>query len=92
MKSKEGGMVKALKKYEFDPDYAIPPGVTLVEVMVSLKMNQKELAERSSLTEQTLIRIVKGEQPISQETANRLELVTQVPTGVWNNLEAQYRE
>ncbi len=85
-------MIKAQKKYEFEPDYAIPPGATLVEVMESLEMNQKELAVRTGLTEQTLIRIFKGDQPISYETANRLELVTQVPAGMWNNLEAQYRE
>ena len=36
----------------------------------------KELAVRTGLTEQTLTRIFKGTQPISDETANRLELVT----------------
>ncbi len=85
-------MLKALKKYEFEPDYAIPPGATLLEVMESFEMTQKELAIRTGLTEQTLIRIFKGSQPISYETANRLELVTQVPASMWNNLEAQYRE
>ena len=85
-------MLKALKKYEFEPDYATPPGATLLEVMESLEMTQKELAVRTGLTEQTLTRIFKGNQPISYETANRLELVTQVPAGMWNNLEAQYRE
>lgn len=82
----------AKKKYDFQPDYAIPPGATLLETMESLGMTQKELAVRTGLTEQTLIRIFKGEQPISYETANRLELVTGVPAGFWNNLEAQYRE
>ncbi|NTW88113.1 MAG: ImmA/IrrE family metallo-endopeptidase [Desulfobulbaceae bacterium] len=85
-------MVKTKKKYEFVPDYAVPPGLTLLEVMESLEMTQKELAIRTGLTEQTLIRIFKGEQPISYETANRMELVTQVPASMWNNLEAQYRE
>lgn len=79
-------------KYEFEPDYAVPPGVTLLEVMESLEMTQKELAMRTGLTEQTLIRIFKGNQPLSYETANRLELVTHVPARMWNNLEAQYRE
>ena len=46
----------------------------------------------AKLTEQTLTRIFKGDQPISYETANRLELVTGVPARMWNNLEAQYRE
>jgi addiction module HigA family antidote len=85
-------MLTAQKKYEFEPDYAVPPGDTLLEVMESLEMIQKELAKRTGLTEQTLTRIFKGEQPISYETANRLELVTQVPARMWNNLEAQYRE
>jgi len=85
-------MIITKTKYDFEPDYAIPPGDTLQEVMESLEMTQKELAVRTGLTEQTLARIFKGMQPISYETANRLELVTQVPASLWNNLEAQYRE
>ena len=84
--------MRAKEKYTFTPDYAVPPGATLQEVMTSLGMPQKELAVRTELTEQTLNRIFKGEQPISYTTANRLELVTGVPAGLWNNLEAQYRE
>jgi HTH-type transcriptional regulator / antitoxin HigA len=84
--------MRAKRKYEFESDYAVPPGATLHEVMESLQMSQKELAQRTGLTEQTLTRIFKGDQPISYETANRLELVTGVPARMWNNLEAQYRE
>jgi Plasmid maintenance system antidote protein len=84
--------MRAKRKDEFEPDYAVPPGATLHEVMESLQMSQKELAQRTGLTEQTLTRIFKGDQPISYETANRLELVTGVPARMWNNLEAQYRE
>jgi addiction module HigA family antidote len=80
------------EQYQFEPDYAVPPGETLHEVMESLLMSQKELAKRLELTEQTLIRIFKGDQPISYTTASRLELVTRVPARFWNNLEAQYRE
>ena len=84
--------MKAKKQYGFEPDYAVAPGETLAEVMTSLDMNQKELAKRLELSEQTLIRIFKGVQPISYATANRLELVTRVPARFWNNLEAEYRE
>jgi len=84
--------MKAKKQYSFEPDYAVPPGQSLHEVMESLNMTQKELSKRLELTEQTLIRIFKGEQPITYETANRLELVTSVPSSFWNNLEAEYRE
>jgi len=84
--------MEAVKKYSYDPDYAIPPGITLKETMESLDMSQKELAVRTGLTVQSLNRIFKGEQPLTYETANRLELATGVPAGMWNNLEAQYRE
>ncbi|MEI8172369.1 MAG: helix-turn-helix domain-containing protein [Deltaproteobacteria bacterium] len=84
--------MKAKRKYGFIPDYAVPPGKTLQEVMVSLDMSQKEMATRTGLTVQTLNRIFKGDQPITHETANRLELVTAVPARYWNNLELQYQE
>ena len=84
--------MRAKKKYRFEPDYAVPPGETLLEVMKSLQITQKSMAIRLGLTQQSLIRIIKSEQPISYETANRLELVTQVSAKFWNNLEATYRE
>lgn len=85
-------MLTAKKLYRFEPDYAIPPGQTLREVMESLNMSQKELAIRTGLTVQSLNRIFKGNQPISYETVSKLELATGVPARMWNNLEAQYRE
>lgn len=79
-------------RLEFQPDYAVAPGETLAELIESLDMTQKDLAVRTGLTEQSIVRILKGEQPISFETANKLELVTSVPARMWNNLEMQYRE
>jgi len=83
---------EAKRKFEYAPDYAVAPGSTLSEVIESLDMTQKDLATRTGLTEQTIVRILKGEQPITFETANRLELVTGIPARMWNNLEMQYRE
>jgi addiction module HigA family antidote len=83
---------KAKRSYEYSPDYAVAPGETLHEVIEGLSMTQKELAKRTGLTEQTIIRILKGIQPITFETANKLEMVTGVPARMWNNLEMQYRE
>jgi addiction module HigA family antidote len=85
-------MLKAKRRYGFEPDYAVPPGETLKEVMASLDMTQKGLAVRTGLTVQSLNRIFKGEQPITYETANKLELATRAPSTMWNNLETQYRE
>jgi len=78
--------------YKYESDYAVPPGETLKETIEMLGMTQQELAERTGLTVQTLNRIFNGEQPITYETANKLEYVTGYPASFWNNLEAQYRE
>jgi len=77
--------------YPFEPDYAVAPGETLTETLDSLGMSQAELALRTGLTEVSINRIIKGAQPITAETASKLELVTGVPASMWNNLEAQYR-
>jgi len=84
--------MSANRQYAYEPDYAVPPGETLQEIMASLGMSQKELAVRTGLTAQTLARVFKGEQPITYETANKLDLATGVPSRLWNNLETQYRE
>jgi len=59
--------------------------------MAAKGMSQKALAIRTGLIPMTLNRIFKGEQPITHETAERLEFVTGVPARYWNNLELQYR-
>lgn len=79
-------------RHPYEPDYAVAPGDTLAETIESLGMSQKELALRTGLTEQSINRIVHGSQPITFETASKLELATGVPARVWNNLESQYRE
>jgi plasmid maintenance system antidote protein VapI len=83
---------KAKRLYGFEPDYAVSPAKTLLETLESLKMTQKELAIRTGLTEQTIVRILKSEQPITFETANKLEMVTKVPARLWNNMEMNYRQ
>ncbi len=79
-------------RYPYEPDYAVAPGETLAETIESLGMSQKELALRTGLTEQSINRIIHGNQPITFETASKLELATGVPARMWNNLESQYRE
>ncbi len=84
--------MKAKKKYSYNPDFAVLPGETLLEVLESQNLSQKDIAIRTGLTVQTISRIISGNQPISYSTANSLEMVTKVPAKFWNNLEANYRE
>ena len=81
----------ARKQHTFTPDYASPPGATLEETMQLLGYTQKEFAVRTGLTVQTLHRIFRGKQPITSETATKLELVTGTPASFWLSLEAQYQ-
>ena len=84
--------MKALRKFTFQPDYAVPPGATLEETMEALGFTQRDFARRLGLTVQSLNRIFKGEQPITAETAVKLERVTGTAAAFWNNLETQYRQ
>ena len=80
------------KRHSYEPDYAVAPGETLQETIDSLGIDQRELARRSDLSAKHVNQIIKGIAPITHETAIRLERVTGVPAGMWNNLEANYRE
>lgn len=71
---------------------AIPPGETLLEVLESLNMTQRELAKRIGMSVKTINEIIKGKAPITAETALKLELVLDTPASFWINLESNYRE
>src|SRR6266571_5051819 len=81
----------AEQTYAYSPDYAVPPGDTLLEVMESLGITQAELAERTGRPTKTINEIVKGKAAITPETALQLERVLGVPASFWNNLEQNFR-
>ena len=80
------------KLYKYEPDYAIAPGITLLEVLESMGMTQIELSRRTGKTQKTITHIIKGEAPITSSTAIELERATSIPAKFWNNLESNYRE
>ena len=77
---------------DYRPDYAVPPGETLLEALADRDMTQVELARRMSRPKTTINEIVKGKAAITPETALQLEAVLGVPAGFWLNREARYRE
>ena len=79
-------------RYGYLPDFIVTPGAVLQETIDSLGMSQAGLATRTGLSRKTVNQIIQGEEPITHETALRLERVTNVPAHFWNNLEAKYRE
>jgi addiction module HigA family antidote len=80
------------KLYPYEPDYAVPPGYTLEDTIEFQGLTQAELAERTGLSAKTVNRIIQGIDPITQETALKLEQVTGISARTWNLLEADYRE
>jgi HTH-type transcriptional regulator / antitoxin HigA len=80
------------KKYTYQPDYAVAPGVTLKETLEEKGLSQTDLAMRMEMTDKTISQIINGIAPISYETANKLEMVIGIPSQFWNAAEARYRE
>lgn len=76
----------------FTPDYAVPPGETLLETIEALGLSQADLAQRMGRPPKTINEIIKGKAAITADTALQLEHVLQIPASFWNNAEQNYRE
>lgn len=79
-------------EYPYKPDYAVPPGDSLAEILESVSMTQSELASRMGRPLKTINEIVKGKTSITADTALQLERVLGTPASFWINLERNYRE
>ena len=75
----------------YDPDYAVAPGETLKETLIALGMGRLFLAMITGINCDTIDRIIKGDEPITEGLAKSLESGTGVPSVLWMNLERQYR-
>ena len=74
-----------------EPDYAVPPGETIRELLDDLGMSQRQLSSRLGLTPKHVNQLIQGLVPLSPDVAARLELVTGMPARLWNRLEADYQ-
>ncbi len=77
---------------QFEPNYAVPPGATLLETIEVLGMSQSELAQRMGRPTKTVNEIINGKAAITPETALQLEKVVGIPASFWNTAERHYRE
>jgi len=68
------------------------PGLTLKELLTERNMQQKELAARIGMKEQTISGIINGYDPITNETAVKLEIIFGIPAAFWNALQSNYNE
>lgn len=84
-------MTTKLAHRPFTPNYAIPPGESLVELLETSGLSQADLAERTGRPKKTINEIIKGKAAITPETALQLERVLGIPSSYWNALEQNYR-
>ena len=69
----------------------IPPGEHLEEELEFIRMTERELADKMGMSEQAISELIKGEMAVTQDIADKLELVLGVPSHMWVNLEARYQ-
>ena len=74
------------------PDWVSPPGDTILDALEEKGWTQSELADRTGYTRKHINQLIKGNAPINEETALKLERALGSSAGFWLNREAQYRE
>ena len=75
----------------FEPDYVVPPGETLAEMLDERGLTQTELAQRLGVSLKHVNQVLKGTAPISAELALGLESVLGAPADFWLKRESLYR-
>jgi len=78
------------KDLKFDPDYAVPPGKILEEMMEAKGININEVTVRCGADYGDIINVMNGD-PIDREMAVRLASVFGTRPSFWENLEKNYR-
>lgn len=69
-----------------------PPGDTIQETIDEIGMSQAELAERMGRPKEKINPLIKGKEPLTADTAFRLEKVLGIEAGFWLNREREYRQ
>lgn len=76
----------------FTPDWISAPGETIADLLEERGWTQTELAKRTGFTKKHINLLIKGNAPIYEDTALKLERVLGSTARFWLAREAQYRE
>jgi HTH-type transcriptional regulator / antitoxin HigA len=80
----------ALERTEWRPNWAVHPGAILEEHLEIRGLSQGEFARLAGLTPKLVSTIIKGTNPISAETAIRLERVLGLKAHIWTGIQAKW--
>ena len=72
-------------------DLPIPPGETVLEGIEYHGLSMRELAEKIELSSLEVDELIKGEMPMTQDIAEKLENVLDIPAYMLLGLEEIYR-
>jgi HTH-type transcriptional regulator / antitoxin HigA len=78
------------KKYIFNPNYALHPGLHVIEMLETFGMKQSELSIRLGITPKHLTNLVGGKVSLTTEIAHDLQAVFSQPAEYWLALQANY--
>ena len=76
----------------YQPNKAIHPGYLVARAIKKEGLTQKNICERTGLSEKHLSQIINGEASITVETALLFENALGGTASFWNNLEKNYQE
>lgn len=77
--------------YQFQPDYAVPPGWILEEHLDVRGISESEFARRCGCTPQRISDIIAGKAPVDTEIALRFERELGLAASIWLGIEKNYR-
>ncbi|MDE2821946.1 MAG: ImmA/IrrE family metallo-endopeptidase [Chloroflexota bacterium] len=80
-----------IKTYEYNPDYAVPPGWVLEDRLATQNISHAEFARRCGRSPKLISEIISGKAPIEPRTAIQFESVLGVDAGIWLGIEKDYR-
>ena len=77
-------------KRQWTPNWAIHPGALLEEHLEARGLSQADFARVAGLTPKLVSTIVKGSNPVTAETAIRLERVLGLKAYIWTGIQARW--
>lgn len=75
----------------YQPNYAIPPRETLMEILEDRKITLSRLSKMTGLDYEVLIDIMEVKTKVNKEIADKLESALEIPSSFWVNLEENYQ-
>ena len=81
----------AKSEYRYEPDYAVPPGLVLADMLEARQISHAEFARRCGRSAKLVSEIIAGKAPLEPETALQFERVLGMDASVWLNIEASYQ-